>query len=429
MRRRVLLILLTFVLTQAIHARVVSLDSCHRWAQGNYPTVRQYELVEKSEQYSVSNAARAWIPQIRLSAQATWQTDAVAFPDELTSMLAAMGKNIKGMRQDQYKIALDMQQNIWDGGKSAADKRIAQAQAQADRLSADIDLYALESRIDNLYFGILLLEGQTQQMENKIALLQENLRRCRVKADNSLLLQSDVDAVEVEVLTAGQKLDQMHYSHEAYREMLSLLTGKDLRQAELTMPAEQEVSLNTENHRPEWQLFTARASILQAQEKAVKSASMPQFALFAQGWYGYPGLNMFENMKSADWSLNAIVGVRMIWNIGAYYTQSNRLNQLRIGQQQIAVQRDVFAFNNTIQQTQENSEIIRLRRALRDDERILVLRRSVREAAETKHENGTIGTTELLQAITEENAAQSAQTLHQIELLKKTYELKHTVAN
>ena len=230
MQRTVLLISVAISAVMAIQAQSVSLDSCRSWARANYPTVRQYELVQKSEQYSVSNAARAWIPQIRFSAQATWQTDAASFPEELTGMLAAMGSDIKGMRQDQYKIALDLQQNIWDGGKSTADKKIAQAQAQADRLSADIDLYALESRIDNLYFGILLLDGQTEQMENRIALLRENMRRCQVMADNSVLLQSDVDAVEVEVLTAGQKLEQMRYSREAYREMLSLLTGKDLRQ-------------------------------------------------------------------------------------------------------------------------------------------------------------------------------------------------------
>ena len=162
MQRTVLLISVAVSAVMAIQAQSVSLDSCRSWARANYPTVRQYELVQKSEQYSVSNAARAWIPQIRFSAQATWQTDAASFPEELTGMLAAMGSDIKGMRQDQYKIALDLQQNIWDGGKSTADKKIAQAQAQADRLSADIDLYALESRIDNLYFGILLLDGQTE---------------------------------------------------------------------------------------------------------------------------------------------------------------------------------------------------------------------------------------------------------------------------
>lgn len=427
MQRNVLLILLASAVL-SLHAEPVTLNDCRTWTRDNYPVTQQYGLVEQSEQYSLSNAARAWIPQIRFSAQATWQTDAASFPQELTDMLAAMGNDIKGMRQDQYKIALDIQQNLWDGGKSVADRQIAKAQAQADRLTADIDLYALDSRIDNLYFGILLLAGQTAQLEERIALLEENRRRCQVMADNSVLLQSDVDAVEVEVLTAGQSLEQMRYSQQAYREMLSLLTGKDLLTAELVMPAEQEATLVTESNRPELQLLDAKAGILQSQERAIKSASMPQFALFAQGWYGYPGLNMFENMRNANWSLNAVVGVRMMWNIGAYYTQSNRLGQLRVSQQQLKVQRDVFTFNNRMQQTQENSEIIRLRRALADDERIIALRRSVREAAETKHENGTIGTTELLRTITEESAAQSAQTLHRIELVKKQYELKHTIA-
>ncbi len=422
-------VLLTVLASAAIglYAQTVTLDDCRRTARENYPVSRQYGLVEQSEQYSISNAARAWIPQVRFSAQATWQTDAASFPDELNSLLAAMGKEINGMRQDQYKLALDVTQNIWDGGKASADKTIAKAQAQADRLSADIDLYTLESRIDDLYFGILLLEGQTEQTEKRIALLEENLRRCQVMADNAVLLQSDADAVAAEVLTAGQALEQMRYSQAAYREMLSLLTGQDLTQARLLLPAEQETGLSQESHRPELQLFDARASVLQAQEKALKSASMPQFSLFAQGWYGYPGLNMFDNMMNAKWSLNAVMGVRMVWNIGAYYTQNNRLNQLRISQQQIAVQRDVFQFNNRMQQTQENSEIIRLRRAVQDDERILSLRQSVRKAAETKHENGIIGTTELLQAITDESTAQAAQTIHKIELLKKTYELKHTI--
>lgn len=427
MQRNVLLILLASAVL-SLHAEPVTLNDCRTWARDNYPVTQQYGLVEQSEQYSLSNAARAWIPQIRFSAQATWQTDAASFPQELTDMLAAMGNDIKGMRQDQYKIALDIQQNLWDGGKSVADRQIAKAQAQADRLTADIDLYALDSRIDNLYFGILLLAEQTAQLEERIALLEENRRRCQVMADNSVLLQSDVDAVEVEVLTAGQSLEQMRYSQQAYREMLSLLTGKDLLTAELVMPAEQEATLVTESNRPELQLLDAKAGILQSQERAIKSASMPQFALFVQGWYGYPGLNMFENMRNANWSLNAVVGVRIMWNIGAYYTQSNRLGQLRVSQQQLKVQRDVFTFNNRMQQTQENSEIFRLRRALADDERIIALRRSVREAAETKHENGTIGTTELLRTITEESAAQSAQTLHRIELIKKQYELKHTIA-
>lgn len=404
-----------------VGAQGVTLDSCRSWARSHYPLVEQYGLVAQSAEYSVVNASRAWLPQVRLTAQATWQTDAARFPDEMNAMLATLGTDLEGMRQDQYKVVLDVQQSLWDGGRSVAEKELTLAQAEADRLAADVDFYALEGRVDNLFFGVLLLEGQISQTEKCIALLEENLRRCRVMADNSVLLQSDVDAVEVEVLTARQSLDRLADIEAAYREMLSLLTGRPLQDSEFSLPdAEFQMAASD---RPELRLLDAQGKILQSQEQLLKVATMPQLSAFAQGWYGYPGLNMFENMQNGDWSLNAIVGVRLMWNISGYYTQGNRLEQLRIGRQQLKVQREVFDFNNGLQRTQENAEIARLVRALRDDARIVALRRSVREAAETKLANGTIGTSELLHAITDESTAQSAQTLHEIELLKKKYEL------
>lgn len=404
-----------------VGAQGVTLDSCRSWARSHYPLVEQYGLVAQSAEYSVVNASRAWLPQVRLSAQATWQTDAARFPDAMNTMLATLGTDLEGIRQDQYKLALDVQQNLWDGGRSKAEKRIAKAQAEADRLAADVDFHALEGRVDNLFFGILLLEEQRLQTENRMALLEENLRRCRVMAENDLLMQSDVDAVEVELLTAGQQLEQVRYSCAAYREMLSLLTGRPMAEATLAMPEELGGDLLVAE-RPEMRLLDARIGQGKAQEDLLRSASMPQLSLFAQGWYGYPGLNMFENMLNGDWSLNAVVGIRLAWNISAFYTQHNDLDRLRNTQRQLQVQRDVVAFNEGLRRSEQSSEMARLRKALRDDDRIVALRRSVREAAESKHRNGVIGTTELLRAITEESAAQSARLLHRIELLKKQYE-------
>ena len=152
---------------------------------------------------------------------------------------------------------------------------------------------------------------------------------------------------------------------------------------------------------------------------------MPQFYAFAQGWYGYPGLNMFDAMTSSKWTPNAVVGMRMQWNIGAYYTLNNRLNQLKVAEQQINVQRDIFEFNRRMQIVEENSEITRLRKVIEDDDQIVELRKSIREASEVKFENGTITTGELLQKITDEDRANSARSLHQVELLKAIYQLQH----
>ena len=420
MKRIILLLMLS--LGASLWAQSVTLEECRHWAQENYPLVQKYNLVAKSMDYSVLNASRAWLPQVRLSAQATWQTDAASFPDEMTAMLAVTGLELEGIRQDQYKLALDVQQNIWDGGRSAAEKRIVQQQAEVDRLSTDMDFHALEGRVDDLFFGILLIEEQRLQIASRLALLEDNLRRCQVMKDNGLLMQSDVDAVEAELLTARQQSEQFDRSCEAYREMLSLLTGKPMSETLLTTP-EARPSLSSLESNPQVRMIEAMSSQTEAQEDLVRSASMPQFSLFAQGWYGYPGLNMFKNMQNADWSLNAIVGIRLAWNISAYYTQKNNLDRLHNTRQQIAVQRDVLQFNRSLQLRQMENEVARLVSTLRDDDRIVALRKSVREAAEVKHAEGVMGTTDLLHAITDESTAQSARTLHRIEMIKKQYEI------
>ena len=154
---------------------------------------------------------------------------------------------------------------------------------------------------------------------------------------------------------------------------------------------------------------------------------MPRFSAFAQGYYGYPGMDMFKSMVSSDWTLNAIVGVRMSWNIGAFYTKRNNLEKLNAAQKQIAVQRDVFLFNSEMQTTQDDGEIARLRKAIEDDNRIVELRRRVRMAAESQLENGVIDATDLLRKITDETSATLARSTHEIEFLQAIYRLKTTL--
>ena len=428
--RRIMQLVILVLVSRAMSAQV-TLDSCRSWAKANYPAIRQYALIEQSTEYSVSNAARAWIPKVVLSAQATYQSDAANMAEVWESMglgdvMKAMGKEIPDlyMRKFQGRVQLDLHQTIWDGGKSVADKRSAQADKIQQEAQADVDFYQLDNRILSLYFGVLLLDEQQAQLTTTDSLLRSNLQRVRTLYENNMVLQSDVDAVEVEVLSLQQKREQLAYSRMAYREMLSMMTGHDVREAALVLPEEQERSLTT-FERPELRLLTAKSEYVASQRKSILVASMPQFSAFAQGYYGYPNLNMFKSMQSGEWGLNGIVGVRMQWNIGAFYTQKNNLNKLDITRQQIAVQRDVFDYNRRMQLLQENAEIVRLNKALENDDRIVELRGNVRKAAEIKYENGTITTSELLQKIAEESHAQSARSVHQIELRKAQYELQN----
>lgn len=402
-----------------------TLEECQQLACDHYPEIRQYDLIRQSEQYDLSNAARSWLPQVSFSAQATWQNRVPEFPSALSGMLDQAGVSLRGLDKDQYKVALEVNQTIWDGGQSQADRRVIEATADEHRQATEVDLYAVKGRVNDLYFGILLLEERLGQTDLTIALLQSNLDKVRSLVTNGVAMQTDADAVEAELLSVQQQRVQIEASRESYRRMLELFIGQRL--AERLERPELVEEISGESARPELAWIDAQQERLAAQELSVKSATRPRFGVFAQGYYGYPGLDYFAGMVSTDWTWNALIGVKMSWNFGAYYTKKNRLSNLRVAKQQLDIQRDVFLFNTDLQVAEEQGNISRLRRALADDDRIVALRRSVREAAESKLRNGVIDTNDLLRKITDEASARSARSLREVELLKAIYELKYTI--
>ena len=402
-----------------------TLDECHRLACEHYPEIQQYNLIRLTEQYDLSNAARAWLPQVSMSAQTSWQNKVPEFPDAFSAILSQQNLSLQGLNKDQYKIALEVNQTIWDGGQSKANRRMTEAAANEQEHQTAVDLYALKERVNHLYFGILLLDERLRQTELTLDLLQSNLEKIRAWVRHGVALQSDADAIEAEWLAVGQQRTQIEASRESYRRMLAIFIRRPLDD-ELQRPQLSE-PLSRESARPELELFQAQSERLTAQESAIKSATRPKFGLFAQGYYGYPGLDYFAGMFSSDWSWNALIGVKMSWNFGAYYTKKNNLSKLRIARQQVDLHRDIFLFNSRLQVTEEEGEISRLRQALADDDRIVALRGSVREAAESKLRNGVIDTNDLLQKITDEATARSARSAREIELLQTIYELKHTI--
>ncbi len=426
-----LILLIGCAQTQAIASnsptvQTISLDSCRQWARDNYPAIQEYQLIKESAEYSVSNAARAWIPRVTLTAQAIYQSEAADMSQVwsemgLDAMLQQLGKEMPELRMQQLqgKVQLDVQQTIWDGGASRASKEIAQASAAADIAALEVDLDKLEDRIENLYFGILLLDEQIVQMQSLIELLQANLARVRTSYDAQAALQSDVFAVEVEELSAQQKLNDLRHSSMAYRQMLSLLIGKNISKSELTRPLGNQAMKQSGNQAiPEVRLLDAQSSLLQAKEKQLWASTMPQFTAFAQGWYGYPTLNMFEAMQSSKWGLSAIVGVTMRWNISNFYTLNNQRKQLQLRREQLQLKKNVIERGEDLNDIQTNNEIMRLTTAVENDKKIVQLRTAVRQTAEVSYENQTITTSELLKAIHDEMQAKSTMAIHEVQLMQ-----------
>jgi len=420
--RKALSILLVFLMPMGGYAQL-TLDRCMELAREHYPEIAQYGLISATEQYNVKSASNNWIPQITLSGQASWQSAVASFPDQLKNMLAANGLDLPGIAKDQYRIALDINQTIWDGGQSKAQKRIAQADAAQQRLSSDVSIYSLQDRICNLFFGILLLDENYQSQMGHKELIEANLSRLQSMREQGLALQSDLDLLQVELLTLGQQIDQNRSSRESYVAVLSLFTGQDITGMTLVKP-EQRFVQNGTNNRPELQLIDARIEGMNARKALLDAQVMPRVNLFAQGFYGNPGLDMFKSMSSREWTWNAMLGVRVQWNVSALITRKHDLLNLDNSRGMLSAQRETFTFNSNITDTQMNGDIGRMQKALESDDEIVELRARIRRTAESELENGTINTASLLQRMTQESDARTARSIHEIELLKAQYEMK-----
>lgn len=402
----------------------ISLEECYTLARNNYPLVRQYELTEAMSRYSFENAAMGYVPQISLGGQATLQSDVTEFPEAFNNLLALAGVEMKGLSHDQYKVQLDISQTIWDGGYSKAQREAVKAQAEVSRLTLDKDIDALKTRINQMYFGILVMEENIRTSLYMDTLMTANLKIVESAVRNGTALASDKDNIRVELLTLRQQRRQLESAVRTYKDMLAIMIGRRIEDSEVFEKPEVMLVDTSLNKRTELLLFDARIREIELQKKMLDVAVMPKFAFFAQGWYGKPGLNIFDDMVYNKMSWNGIAGITFKWNISGFYTRKNDLRSIDLSQRSVELQRDAFKWNTDLQQTQIQNEIDRMYEMKASDDEIVRLRESVRKVSESKYRNGIITVNDLLREMMNENNAKVERSRHELELLKNIYDLK-----
>lgn len=396
----------------------ITLEECLRKTRDNYPLVRQYGLVEKTKAYTLENVAKGYLPQFSMSGKVSYQSDVTQLPFEVPGVDITLPK-------DQYQVAVEVRQNLWDGGEMKMKKKRTETEANIEKSRLDVDMYALNERVNDLYFGILLLDEQLKHN----ALLQEELERNYKQIGayimNGVANQADLDAVKAEQLGARQKEIELKSSREAYLKMLSLLTGEELSsETVLTKPVPvKAVSVLSEIKRPELSLLDAQAMGLNVEREALNVRHMPNIGLFVQGAYGNPGLNILKDEFSAYY----VAGLRLSWNFGSLYTLKNERKSIDNKKRRLESNREVFLFNTRLEMTKQDKAITALEEQMKEDDEIIRLRTNIRRSAEAKVANGTLTVTEMLRELTNENMARQAKSIHEIQRLQNIYQLKYNI--
>ena len=420
MRKKIWILMMLPAMAQA-----QTLEECQRAAEQNYPLIRQYGLIEKTTSLNVANIQKGWLPQVTASAQATLQSDVTAFPDKLQTVFQQAGITMDGLKKDQYRVGIDVQQTVYDAGNIKSQKEIARRQGELQSRQNEVTMYNVRKSVNEMYFSLLLVDEQIRLNADLQTVLEGNEKKLAAMLKGGTASESDWQNVKAERLNVVQKMTGLQSQRTALARMLSIFCGIEVNGlVKPEMPENMNPSINL---RPELKALDAQLRLTDAQERALDAAMMPRLGVFAQGYYGYPGYNMFEDMMSRKFSWNGMIGARLTWNIGALYTRKNDKAKLQVQRETTEVNRERFLFDNNLEQIEQNENISRYRQMMTDDEEIISLRSSIRKAAESKLAHGIIDVNDLVREINSENKARVEQCIHEIEMLKEIYDLKITI--
>ena len=391
----------------------ISIEQCMELARGNYPQIRQLDLIDEAAGYDISTVMKTWLPHLNISGKATYQSDVVEMPFDIPGFTF-------NLPHDQYSLVGEISQTIWDGGTTRSQKEVYSTTAEVQKKQVEVSVYSINDRVAKIYLGILLIDSQIRQNDILAESLERNAGQVQARIDNGTAYRTDLDMIRVKLLDCGQQKDGLLSDREAYVKMLEKLTGISIEGRELTIP-DDGYTAGGPVSRPELLLYNARLRQNEAQLRQLDSKISPRFSLSIQGGIGRPGLNILKNSFQPYYT----AGVKMSWDIGALYTRKSEKRKLDTQMRTIESDRETFIFNTDLNATQMQSAIDKARRQLDRDKEIISLYESIRETGEEQYRNGIISMSDLMDRISDEYNARAAQSVHEIQLLMAVYDLKN----
>ena len=396
----------------------LSVENAYMLARKNYPLIKQRDLITKTKDFTVSNAAKGYLPSFSVKGQATYQSTVTDFPFEVP------GIHIPQFNKDQYKMYAEADQLIYDGGVIKNKKESAIANEALEQQNLEVQLYALYEKVNQLFFGALLMDEQL----NQNLLLQKDIRNGIEKAKafvaNGVAYRSSVDELSAQLLQSQQSNVEMSATKKAYLDMLKLFIGLE-PDAGLALEKPPAPSLTEEIKRPELEAFNSQKKIYDLRGKLLKDQIKPRISFFAQGGYGRPGLNFLSN--NFDWYY--IGGLRFSWDFGSLYSLKNNLHLLDINRNSLETQKEVFLFNTRISQLQQKESLQKFDSLIQKDNSIIELRTSVKKAAFAQLENGVLSAHDYINQVIAEDQARQNKIIHEVQLLQAQYNYQNITGN
>ncbi len=413
--KKKILILFVFLAPFTVYSqKILTLKECYEKAYTDAPVTAEKEAYSDIWQLKDKNLSRGWLPTLDANGSFIYNSSVVDMTDVLGSLpVPGIADLIKPLPHEQYKITVDINQVIYDGGAIKGARALEKADLNINEKQTETDLYKLRGQINGYYFNLLLLDRQKELLNNYLELISKRVLSLQSALNQGVILKSDIDVLSSEKIKLEQQLRENEIRKASLLKILSSLIGTEIdASAQFVLPSPGE-ELSDELFRPELQIFDLRREQLNASLQVIQSKRMPKAFGFATLGYGNPpGSNFFKD----EFAPYYILGAGVKWNIFDWNKVKNEKQVISLQQNIIDNRKSDLTDNLKRLLDAKNAEISSLRSLIESDSELIEIRKRITAAAESQYENGTITATEYMNEMNSEKQALINYEIHKINL-------------
>jgi len=401
-----------------MQAQNLSLEQCKSKARTNFPLIKQLGILETLKDLSLENLSKGYLPQLNFNAQGTYQSEVTAVPISLPNL------TIKSLDKDQYKTYLEVYQSLLDGQQVKKQQAVSQSAFAVETQKVEVELYKINASVNQLYFGILLIDSQLKSANSLLGEVDANLNKLNVGVKEGIVNPLNKEVFEAEKIKIVQRIEELNFARKSLLSSLGVLINEAISEtASFEIP--KQTSTLPENKRPELALFDLQIGNLEQQKSLIQNKLSPRLGLMGQIGYGRPALNMLNN----DFREYYIGGLKLSWSISSFYTNARERKILESQKGIIAAQLEVFQQQTNLNNVQVQREIEKWDALLRTDGQLVETRKRIAAAAEVQFGQGTLSSLDFLAYINQLEQAKQQVQLHQLQKLQSTYQQQFLYGN
>jgi outer membrane protein TolC len=403
MNKTITFIILLFA-TSIFSQEQITLNDCYQLLTTNFPLVKQNALLESQNTLEKNTIKAANLPEINISAQATYQSDVIEIPIQ--------NAGITPLNKNQYRTTIYVNQLIYGGGIIDASLNAKSVNLKTKQKQVEVNLYQLKKQVNQLYFSVLLTQDKKDLLIEKKTLLNSKLKEIKSGIKNGVLLPTSDKIIEVELLKVSQHFSEIELNKASLIKTLSSLIGKDINRNSSFEKTIIVTEFNTEISRPELELFQLKKEQIETSENLISKENSPKLIGFANGGYGNPGLNMLDNSFQSFYT----VGIKLNWKILDWNANKMKRESLIINKDIIDTEAEIFKLNTNIELEQQQSEIQKLEGFIASDLDIIQLRKDVLKSSASQLKNGVITSSSYITELTNLYEDENMLSTHKIQL-------------